>query len=155
MIERYILRKSIAVLLVVSLIGALPSSGLAAIDEDIAAAYPGLAEAERPAKRSAECNELRGNLKNLPELDRRVDLWVAGNLTAVQTDGALWYISLCLSPDIKVLCVTYQSNDMKVGDRIVAKGALMRPDSNHILLDPCLANTQEQEDSEAPATADK
>jgi hypothetical protein len=115
-------------------------SSLKANDEDISSSYPGLAEAERPAKRSAECGELRASLKNLPDLDRRIDLWVAGNLSAIQTDGALWYVSLCLSPDIKVLY-------MKVGDRVLAKGAMMRPDGDHILLDPCPANFQQQEDN--------
>lgn len=127
----------------------LPVTGETADDGDISERYPGLAEAERPAKRSASCHELRANLRNLPELDRRVDLWVSGILTAMQTDGALWYVSLCLAPNIKVLCVTYQPNDMKVGDAISARGAYMRPDNNHIMLDPCLASSHGT-DSEQP-----
>lgn len=124
----------------------VPTIGSAADDNDIASKHPGLAEAERPAQRSAGCGELRTNLKGLPDdLDRRVDLWVAGTMTAIQTDGALWYVSLCLAPDIKVLCVTYASNDLRIGDRIFARGAYMRPDNNHIMLDPCLASTSETE----------
>lgn len=123
-----------------------PTIGGADDNEDIAAKYTGLAEAERPALRSAECGELRANLKGLPDdLDCRVDLWVTGRLSAIQTDGALWYVSLCLAPDIKVLCVTYESNDLKIGDRIFARGAYMRPDDHHIMLDPCLASASETE----------
>lgn len=129
-----------------------PLTCLSAEDEDISAKYPGLAEAERPAIRSADCRDLRANLKGLPDdLDRRVDLWVSGTMTAIQTDGALWYVSLCLAPDIKVLCVTYQPNDLKIGDHIFARGAYMRPDNDHIMLDPCLASTSEQDDNSAPA----
>lgn len=131
-----------------------PAHNVAA-EDDIAETYPGIAEAERPARRSAECGDLRANLANLPDLDRRVDLWVAGKLTAMQTDGALWYVSLCLAPDIKVLCVTYQPNDLKIGDRIFARGAYMRPDNDHIMLDPCLASTSDRDGDDAPPISRK
>lgn len=100
----------------------------------------GLAEAEVQPARSAACHELRQALDGLPELDRRIDLWVAGKAVAVQTDGILWYLVLCASPDIRVLCVTYEDNGMKAGDRIEARGAYSRRDENHVLLDPCLAS---------------
>lgn len=102
---------------------------------------PALAEAEVPAERSAECGELRRMLRDLPEIDRRVDLWVTGNALAVQSDGALWYVVLCAAPDIRVLCVTYEDNGMKRGDRIVARGAYSRRDDDHVMLDPCLASS--------------
>jgi hypothetical protein len=100
----------------------------------------GLAEAEVPAERSAECGELRSTLHDLPELDRRIDLWVVGNAAAVQTDGALWYVVLCNAPDIRVLCVTYEGNGMQRGDRVIARGAYSRRDEDHVMLDPCLAS---------------
>lgn len=86
-------------------------------------------------------------LSGLPELDRRVDLWVVGKLEAVKTDGALWYLVLCALPDVRILCVTYSSNDMQVGDRVFARGAYARPDDNHVLLDPCLANFPEKHEN--------
>jgi hypothetical protein len=69
---------------------------------------------------------------------------VVGSLTAVQTDQVLWYLVLCSAPDIRIMCVTYQSNGMAVGERVIVKGGYRRRDDNHILLDPCLANRPEQ-----------
>jgi hypothetical protein len=47
---------------------------------------------------------------------------------------------MCNLPDVRLMCVTYKSNDMKVGDRVLFKGGYNRLDPNHIKLDPCLAN---------------
>jgi hypothetical protein len=99
----------------------------------------GLAEAEMPPGRVARCGELRSALRDLPELERRIDLWVEGNAIGLQTDGALWYVVVCSAPDIRVLCVTYEKNEMKVGDYVQARGAYSRRDENHVMLDPCLA----------------
>jgi hypothetical protein len=74
----------------------------------------------------------------LPETEFRIDLSLIGELTSVRTDGALWYLVMC--SDVRVLCVTYQSNDMKAGDRVLMKGGYSRRDDNHVMLDPCLAN---------------
>jgi hypothetical protein len=38
------------------------------------------------------------------------------------------------------MCVTYEGNDMKVGDVVRMQGAYQRLDANHIVLDPCLAH---------------
>ena len=111
-----------------------------ALADDALKGRPGLAEAEVPAERSAECGELRSMLHDLPELDRRIDLWVAGDAAAVQTDGALWYVVVCNVPDIRVLCVTYEGNGMQRGDRVIARGAYSRRDEDHVMLDPCLAS---------------
>ncbi|MEH2589562.1 hypothetical protein [Bradyrhizobium sp. AZCC 1721] len=80
----------------------------------------------------------------IPELDYRIDLSVVGNLTAVQTDQVLWYLVLCSPPDIRIMCVTYQSNGLAVGDRVIARGGYRRRDVDHVLLDPCLASRPEQ-----------
>jgi len=56
----------------------------------------------------------------------------------VKSDGVLWYLVMC--SDVRVMCVTYESNDMKVGDRVIFKGGYNRMDANHAMLDPCLAN---------------
>ena len=42
------------------------------------------------------------------------------------------------------MCVTYQSNGMALGDRVIVKGGYQRRDANHVMLDPCLANRPEQ-----------
>lgn len=70
--------------------------------------------------------------------DERIDLAIEGDLLQVRTDGALWYLVMCA--DVKVMCVTYQSNDMKAGDRVLFRGGYTRLDENHVVLDPCLAN---------------
>lgn len=80
----------------------------------------------------------------IPELDYRIDLSVVGNLTAVQTDQVLWYLVLCSPPDIRIMCVTYQSNGLAVGDRVIVRGGYRRRDVDHVLLDPCLASRPEQ-----------
>jgi hypothetical protein len=115
-----------------------------AVADDVLSGRPGLAEAEMAPQRVAKCGELRTALHNLPETERRIDLWVEGNAVGLQTDGALWYVVLCASPDIRVLCVTYERNEMKVGDYVQARGAYSRRDENHVMLDPCLAGPPDE-----------
>jgi hypothetical protein len=116
-----------------------------AMADDALTGRPGLAEAEMAPLRAAKCSELRTTLHSLPDTERRIDLWVEGNAVGMQTDGALWYVLLCASPDIRVLCVTYERNEMKVGDTIQARGAYSRRDENHVLLDPCLAGPPDED----------
>jgi hypothetical protein len=93
----------------------------------------------------ADAGRMQGcQADGIPELDYRIDLSVVGSLTAVQTDQVLWYLVLCSAPDIRIMCVTYQSNGMAIGDRVIVKGGYLRRDANHVLLDPCLANRPEQ-----------
>lgn len=42
------------------------------------------------------------------------------------------------------MCVTYEGNDMKVGDTVEIRGAYRRLDANHAVLDPCLATPEAQ-----------
>jgi len=116
-----------------------------AIADDALIGRPGLAEAEMPPQRAAKCGELRTALHGLADTERRIDLWVEGNAVGIQSDGALWYVVLCQSPDIRVLCVTYERNEMKVGDYVQARGAYSRRDENHVLLDPCLAGPPDED----------
>jgi hypothetical protein len=111
---------------------------------DVFADRPAFSEAEQPVQTPAECRDVRRMADGLPELGYRIDLSVAGNLTAVQTDSVLWYLVLCSSPDIRITCVTYESNGMAIGDRVIVKGGYRRLDANHVMLDPCLANRPEQ-----------
>lgn len=111
---------------------------------DIFADRPAFSEAEQPVQTPAECSDVRRMADGISELDYRIDLSVVGSLTAVQTDQVLWYLVLCSAPEIRIMCVTYQSNGMAIGDRVIVKGGYQRRDANHILLDPCLANRPEQ-----------
>ena len=112
--------------------------------QDIFANRPAFSPAEVPSAATARCDQLRAMAEGLGEPDFRVDLSVEGELTAVQTDGALWYLVVCNLPDLRVMCVAYQQNDMKPGDRVGFKGAYRRLDANHAVLDPCLASALEE-----------
>ena len=123
---------------------AAPSLVPSIASDDIFANRPAFSEAEQPVRMPAECGDVRRMADGIPELDYRIDLSVVGSLTAVQTDNVLWYLVLCSLPDIRIMCVTYQSNGMAIGDRVIVKGGYLRRDANHVLLDPCLANRPEQ-----------
>jgi hypothetical protein len=123
---------------------AMPSSAPSTASDDMFANRPAFSMAEQPVRMPAECRDVRRMADGIPELDYRIDLSVDGRLTAVQTDGTLWYLVLCSPPDIRIMCVTYESNGMAIGDRIIVRGGYRRRDDNHVLLDPCLANGPER-----------
>jgi hypothetical protein len=106
--------------------------------QDVLENRPAFSLGDQPPKRVAQCHEVRPMSENLPDPGFRIDLSAAGNLTLVRTDGALWYLVIC--QDVRIMCVTYEQNGMKVGDVVRMQGAYQRVDPNHILLDPCLAN---------------
>ncbi|MCD6069990.1 MAG: hypothetical protein K0S42_506 [Microvirga sp.] len=88
----------------------------------------------------ARCHEVRVLTKDRKTGETRVDFSVTGPLALVHFDGTLAYLGLCgTEPDPKVLCVTYQTNDMKVGDLVTVAGGYSRPNPDFIVLDPCLA----------------
>jgi hypothetical protein len=129
-----------SVLLFLAMPGVPPSIA----SDNIFANRPAFSEAEQPVQMPAECGDVGRMADGIPELDYRIDLSVVGSLTAVQTDQVLWYLVLCSAPDIRIMCVTYQSNGMALGDRVIVKGGYQRRDANHVMLDPCLANRPEQ-----------
>ncbi|MBF9195408.1 hypothetical protein [Microvirga terrestris] len=93
----------------------------------------------------ALCHEVRELTKDRETGATRVDFSVTGPLALVHFDGTLAYLGLCgTAPDPKVLCVTYQTNDMKVGEVVTAAGGYSRPNPDFIVLDPCLAQRPEE-----------
>jgi hypothetical protein len=108
------------------------------------AGRPAFSAPEQPAQSWGRCRDLRPMSDGLPDMDGRIDLSVTAPVAEVKTDGVLWYVVLCNSPDVKVLCVTYSANDLKVGDIAYAKGAYRRVDPDHALLDPCLASDRSE-----------
>ncbi len=109
-----------------------------ALAQDMFANRPAFAPAEQPAQRFARCEELRPMAEGMGDKDEsRIDLWLEGELTLVRSDGALWYMVMCR--DLRVMCVTYEQNEMKVGDKVYFKGGYRQLDPNHAVLDPCLA----------------
>ena len=101
---------------------------------------PAFSAAEQPPERAAVCEEVRAMSAGLEPTEIRIDLAIVGKLTLVRSDGALWYLVTC--SDLRVMCVTYASNDMKAGDRVLFRGGYKRLDENHAVLDPCLAHAQ-------------
>ena len=88
----------------------------------------------------AQCHEVRALTKDRETGPTRVDFSVTGPLALVHFDGTLAYLGLCgTAPDPKVLCVTYQTNDMKVGEVVTIAGGYSRPNPDFIVIDPCLA----------------
>jgi len=98
---------------------------------------PAFSLGDHPARSFAQCHEVRAMSENLPDPGFRIDLSATGKLTLVKTDGALWYLVIC--QDVRIMCVTYEGNGMKVGDVVKMQGGYERLDANHIMLDPCLA----------------
>jgi hypothetical protein len=104
------------------------------------AGRPGLAGPEQQPAEAATCENVQAALGDLPAPSTRIDLWITGELSFIHTDGALWYLVVCTSPGVRVMCVTYSDNGMKLGERVTLRGAYRPQDERHILLDPCLAS---------------
>jgi hypothetical protein len=116
----------------------------ATADEEIFAGRPAFSWGDLPAERAATCAEVRKMAEGLPEdSEARIDLTVIGKLELVKTDGVLWYLGVCAMPNMRILCVAYQSNGMKAGDTVYIKGGYRRMGPDHAVLDPCLANVPE------------
>ena len=102
---------------------------------------PAFSQPEQPGK-PASCESIAAQLPESIPADSRVDMAIAGTVSLVRTDGALWYVAVCAEPGVRVLCVTYGANDLKLGDRAVLRGGYSRQDKRHVLLDPCLASPE-------------
>jgi hypothetical protein len=87
----------------------------------------------------ASCSELRTALKALAGREGElVTIQVEGPLTMVKTGAGLTYLGLCQAPDPQVLCVTYDDNGRKAGERVVVSGSWEQFGPDHVKLDPCL-----------------
>jgi hypothetical protein len=88
----------------------------------------------------AKCGELRKAVTGLKPKDGEelITIEVEGELTTVKEQGGLVYLLMCKAPDPQVLCVTYQTNGRKPGDKVILTGSYSQRGPNHILLDPCL-----------------
>lgn len=117
---------------------ALLLAALPAAAQDIFTNRPAFSEPDQPPKRFAACDEVGSMSAGLQSREERIDFAVTGDLTLVKSDGALWYLVMC--SDVRVMCVTYESNDMKLGERVFMRGGYRRLDERHAVLDPCLAS---------------
>ena len=107
------------------------------------------APAEVIPARSAKCHEIRDLVRDVPTPDGldRIDFAATGPLSLVHFDGALAYLGICDEPDAKVLCVTYSTNEMKVGEIVSMAGSYRKMAPNYIVLDPCLAFRPERDEN--------
>jgi hypothetical protein len=93
----------------------------------------------------ASCGELRAALKSLAGREGElVTIQVEGALTMVKAGAGLTYLGLCRAPDPQVLCVTYDDNGRKAGERVVVSGSWEQFGPDHVKLDPCLHHLPEQ-----------
>jgi hypothetical protein len=103
------------------------------------------ADADMHPSYRARCPEVRELTKGRETGATRVDFSVTGPLALVHFDGTLAYLGLCgTGSEPKVLCVTYQTNDMKAGDVVTVTGGYNRTNPDFIVLDPCLAQRPEE-----------
>ena len=129
-------------LLSVSILG----SALGALAQEEPGKDP-FADADMQPAYQARCHEVRELTKGRETGSTRVDFSVTGSLALVHFDGTLAYLGLCgTEPEPKVLCITYQTNDMKVGDVVSVAGGYSRPNPDFIVLDPCLAQRPDPAD---------
>lgn len=118
------------------------SGGVAYSQDEPYPGRPGLAGPEGTPRDVATCDTIRRTLDGFQPSRDRVDLWISGPLSLVHTDTVLWYLAVCPDTGIRVMCVTYSDNGMKVGDHVVLAGALEVQDKKHAVLDPCLASRE-------------
>jgi len=105
------------------------------------------ASAETMPAGRAQCHEIKDLIRNVPTPQglERIDFAAVGPLSLVQFDGILAYMGICSEPDAKVLCVTYSTNDMKIGDIVNVTGSYRKMALNYVVLDPCLAMRPDSE----------
>jgi hypothetical protein len=115
---------------------------LAVCPSSVGAEPTPFANGDQLPEMTATCQDLSYWIERLPNSTHRVDMAVAGPLTAVEFDGALAYLVICPSSGPQVLCVTYSTNGMKVGERVKMAGGMQRAGADKIMLDPCLASRE-------------
>lgn len=94
---------------------------------------------EAYADEPATCETIGDWIDRVPAYDGRLTMSIRGTLSAVETDGTLAYLVMCEAPGVRVLCVTYSTNDMQPGDVVLFGGGYAPVDESRVMLDPCLA----------------
>lgn len=124
------------------------SARLARLLAIAALAASGPAGAQPAPSFQSRCGELRQAMAGLRgrEETELVTIEVVGPLELVHTETGLVYLGLCGPPHPRVLCVTYETNGRKVGDRVVVAGSIVPRGPDFIQLDPCLHRLPEPED---------
>ena len=82
------------------------------------------------------------------EQDELVAIEVVGELKLVHEVAGLVYLGLCGPPHPRVLCVTYETNGRKLGDRVVVAGTIVPRGPDFVQLDPCLHRLPDEDDKQ-------
>jgi len=89
---------------------------------------------------NATCENARLWAGKAPDTQVRFNMAVRGKLSRVAEDSALVQLTMCQAPELKVTCITYKTNGMAAGDVVTFVGGFRQPNSEHVVLDPCLAS---------------
>jgi hypothetical protein len=99
-------------------------------------------EGEGYATLPATCENIDEWAKRAPNTDERISLTMRGRLSAVKATEAVAYLEMCDPKGQRVVCVTYQTNGMKVGDVVTFGGGFQLRSDRWVMLDPCLASRE-------------
>jgi hypothetical protein len=99
-------------------------------------------EGEGWAETAATCQNIAYWAKRAPITNARVSMSIQGRLSAVEWNGTLAYLEMCQPSGLRVVCVSYATNDMKSGDIVKFGGGLASQSDEWVVLDPCLASRE-------------
>jgi hypothetical protein len=88
----------------------------------------------------ATCETLSHWAERAPKTDARVSMVIRGKLSDVGATEALAYLEMCDAKGLRVVCVTYKTNGMRMGDVVTFAGGYDRRSKEWVMLDPCLAS---------------
>jgi len=121
------------------ILGALLFSSTLSIASDCCDPESPFREGEGWADKPATCEDIAHWADRAPKTDARISLSIKGKLTEVHWTGAIAYLVMC-DPDVmQVVCVTYETNDMRAGEEVSFGGGFFRRGDKQIFMDPCLA----------------
>jgi hypothetical protein len=107
-------------------------------------------EGEGMPETPATCTTAEKWVQREPKYDGRITFAIEGALSDVSEDGALAYLLMCEEGPMQVMCVTYHSHGRKSGDRVLMAGGYNNYDGSMIVLDPCMAWSEEQGEAADP-----
>ena len=99
-------------------------------------------EGEGLADTPATCQDIGHWAENAPKTSARVTFSIKGKLSKVESSAALVYLTMCGDGPLLVVCITYETNDMRAGDEVSFAGGYERSTAGHVVLDPCLASPE-------------
>ena len=97
-------------------------------------------EGEGYPETAATCENLAYWAERAPTTTNRVSMAIRGKLSGVHANSALAYLEMCVPKGMRVVCVTYETNGMQVGEIVTFAGGLSNRNKEWLVLDPCLAS---------------